>query len=242
LLVVGNQNSDIEWIAFDAKRSILMNGIVEAKVAAEETKQPGIPSSPWREVMSWKGVGVMNTELFQIVGKQWRINWESKGDVANLLQIFIYDEDNELVNLTANAVGSASDTSYVHNKGTYYLTINAANSEWSVSVEEESVNGTVGSVIPEKSVFIKNWKGIGIKTTEKFEIGDGIWRIDWKVASQEYGLLQLFIYNDKNELIGLVGNSNQSGYSYVYTESGNYYIQISSANLEWDITVSEFLK
>jgi hypothetical protein len=41
-----------------------------------------------------------------------------------------------VVSLAANTTAEGKDTSYVHRKGRFYLKINAANTRWSVSVED----------------------------------------------------------------------------------------------------------
>ena len=117
-----------------------------AQPKTESTSQPPSKEQPkqetqkpeWREVKSWSGTGIKTTETFQITGKEWRINWTAKNEqVAGVLQIFVYDKNNNLVALAANQQGEGSDVSYVREKpGSYYLTINSANVKWTVKVEE----------------------------------------------------------------------------------------------------------
>lgn len=101
------------------------------------TKAPAL--SEWRVVKSWTGSGIKQTESFRIASKEWRISWTTKNEkVAGLLQIFVYTDSGELVTLAANQQGAGSDVSYVRSTpGRYYLTINSANVDWTVTVEDQ---------------------------------------------------------------------------------------------------------
>jgi len=201
------------------------------------------PKLTWREVIAWQGSGAMNTETFEIIGSSWRVNWTSKGGRDSLLQIFIYDENSNLVGLAANIQGSSSDSSYVHKEGRYYLKINSANMDWTIVVEEEAPIDTepVGSVMPQNYKVVKTWSGSGTKNTEKFLISKHPWRISWEVSDGDVGLLQIFIYDDEENMIDMAANvmKTADGYSYVYTKEGKFYLTINSANVNWKITVEE---
>jgi len=101
------------------------------------TKAPA--PSGWRVVKSWTGSGIKQTESFRIASREWRISWTTKNEkVAGLLQIFVYTDSGELVTLAANQQGAGSDVSYVRNTpGRYYLAINSANVDWTVTVEDQ---------------------------------------------------------------------------------------------------------
>ena len=88
----------------------------------------------WTTLKQWAGTGAKETETFQTEAAEWRINWTNIS--GGLLQITVYDEAGKIVSLIANTTVVGKDTSYVHRKGRFYLTINAANSRWSVSVED----------------------------------------------------------------------------------------------------------
>ena len=95
----------------------------------------------WHVVKRWSGNGIKTTESFEIENREWRINWETKNEPfagAGIIQIYVYDDSDNLVTLAANKQGTGSDTSYVRGKpGRYYLTINSGNVDWSVSVEDQ---------------------------------------------------------------------------------------------------------
>lgn len=94
----------------------------------------------WQEVKSWQGTGIKNTEPFVITGKKWRIVWSNEdttGFGGSGLQIYVYKPGLDLpVSIAANAVGNASDTSYIYESGEFYLNINGANGNWTISVED----------------------------------------------------------------------------------------------------------
>ncbi len=98
----------------------------------QEQQQP-----TWQIVKSWQGTGTKKTEPFEITGKQWRINWKSNGGEYGILYISVYHPgDDIIVDVAANARGNAEDTSYIYKTGTFYLDVNAANTNWSITVEE----------------------------------------------------------------------------------------------------------
>jgi len=94
----------------------------------------------WQPVNSWEGTGIKNTEPFTITGDQWRINWSNKdttGFGGSMLQIAVYKPGSDFpIAMAANAQGTASDTSYVYESGTFYLNVNSANGNWEISVED----------------------------------------------------------------------------------------------------------
>lgn len=90
-----------------------------------------------RKIGSWKGTGIKNTEPFTITKVPWIIAWGNRSSqYGGILQIFVYRTNGELVNLVANTMQDESDISYIYEKGSFYLNINAANTNWVVEVHE----------------------------------------------------------------------------------------------------------
>lgn len=92
-------------------------------------------------VGSWQGTGIKTTEPFTITSSPWHIVWDndpmmSGGDSLGILQVMVYDVSTPdfPITIAANSMKKTLDTSYVYQTGTFYLTINAANTEWDVSV------------------------------------------------------------------------------------------------------------
>lgn len=116
---------------------------IRADEAATETalvkEQPKVSeTSEWRTVRSWSGSGIKETETFAVTSREWRVNWRSANEPfpnAGILQIFVNDEDGNMVTFLANKQGPGSDVSYVRGKGRFYLHINSANVDWNVTVE-----------------------------------------------------------------------------------------------------------
>lgn len=98
------------------------------------------PETTWQKIKSWQGTGIKNTEPFPITGKQWRVVWsleDTTGFGGSILQIFVYKPGGELpIEMLANAQGTASDTGYIYKSGEFYLNINSANGDWTITVEE----------------------------------------------------------------------------------------------------------
>lgn len=103
---------------------------------APKTAQKAAPT--WQEVKTWTGSGIVNTETFTVASKEWRINWEtSQENIAGILQVFVYDSKDNLVDLPVNQMGVSKNISYVRKgPGTFYLKINSANIKYRVTVEE----------------------------------------------------------------------------------------------------------
>jgi hypothetical protein len=103
---------------------------------AVNTNSPGA----WRTVASWSGSGMKETESFNVESREWRISWETSNEPfagAGLLQIYVYNDQGEMVSLAANRQGLGRDVSYVRGKGRFHLMLNSANIDWSVMVEDQ---------------------------------------------------------------------------------------------------------
>ena len=125
---------------------VLLLGIMLVSGLACEVDGEPTPTStptPTKEpevIKEWSGTGVKTTEPFTITNKPWQINWSHNplimdGQSMGILQIYVYStSDDMLIALAANSMQSESDTSYVYDTGTFYLTINAVNTDWNVKV------------------------------------------------------------------------------------------------------------
>jgi len=92
-------------------------------------------------IKEWTGTGIKTTEPFTINSKPWVISWANNpeiigGQSMGILQIMVYNTKNPDIPITlaANSMERESDTSYVYETGTFYLTINAGNTQWAVQV------------------------------------------------------------------------------------------------------------
>jgi ribosomal protein L40E len=91
---------------------------------------------------------------------------------------------------------------------------------------------------------VKSWQGTGIKKTEPFTITGKQWRIIWSIKDTSginASILQIFVYKvgvqAPMEIVANVqGTANDTSYIY---ESGEFYLNINSANGNWAITVEE---
>ena len=116
--------------------------------APAETPSPApepVPTPPKQAepqlIKEWSGTGIKTTEPFTINSKPWAISWANNptligGESMGILQIMVYNIKNPdiPVTLAANTMEKGSDTSYIYETGTFYLTVNAANTQWTVQV------------------------------------------------------------------------------------------------------------
>jgi len=89
---------------------------------------------------------------------------------------------------------------------------------------------------------IKTWTGSGIKQTETFYVASSEWRISWQTSNIRYaGILQIFVYDDKGNLVSLAANvmGESSDASYIHGGPGKYYLDINSCNEDWKIVVED---
>lgn len=130
-----------------AKRPVAPSPSPPVSPSTPAPTTPSIPEAPEPEltlVKSWSGTGIKTTEPFTIRKQPWIINWTNKpqkmeGQSIGILQIMVYrsDQPDIPITLAANTQADEVDTSYVYETGTFYLTMNAANTSWEVNVFEE---------------------------------------------------------------------------------------------------------
>ena len=96
-------------------------------------------------IKNWQGTGIKTTEPFSISRQPWAIVWSNKPQImeeqsVGLLQIIVYrtNQPKLPVTLAANTQEEALDTSFIYETGDFFLTINAANTAWDVTVFEPS--------------------------------------------------------------------------------------------------------
>jgi len=88
------------------------------------------------------------------------------------------------------------------------------------------------------------WSGSGMKQTETFSIRSSEWRISWKTTREVFagaGILQVYVYGAAGELVSLAANLQGVGsdVSYVHAQPGRFYLDISSANVDWEVVVED---
>jgi len=96
-------------------------------------------------IKDWKGNGIKTTEPFTIHRQPWNIVWVNTpeimdGESMGILQIMIYrtNEPDVPVSIAANVQQAGMDTSFIYDTGDFFLVINAANTQWEVTVFEPS--------------------------------------------------------------------------------------------------------
>jgi predicted nucleic acid-binding Zn ribbon protein len=93
-------------------------------------------------------------------------------------------------------------------------------------------------------IAIAEWQGEGMRSTESFKTQTSEWRINWRTYDELFegaSILQIFVYDANDIFIDLVANVQgiSEANSVVRTPPGEYYLEISSANIKWDIMVEE---
>jgi hypothetical protein len=118
-----------------------------------EVSQPPTRIVAWKRLGSWSGRANMQTETFMSDTGSFRVHWETKNESPagnGTLKVAFRSGDSGRVIIDAvDRRGVGSDTTYVGDQVRwYYLTIDAANIEWSVTVEEPVLGHTVSRSDP----------------------------------------------------------------------------------------------
>ena len=102
----------------------------------QATSLPDATPSP--PVPSWSGSGPTQTESFTVRSREWRIHWETVNDQGSgFLQISIHDGAGRFVRAVVNHAGVGRGLAQVSlTPDQYNLTINSANLDWNIWVEQ----------------------------------------------------------------------------------------------------------
>jgi len=134
--------------------AVLILGFAGAcgKAPKKETREPPLG---WRAAVTFSGRGDRQTDSFDIDNGYWRVKWETKnenppGQGRFKLTIHSAISGRPLMELV-NHKGAGNDTAYVaEDPRLYFMVIESANVDWSVTVEEsvmgEAQNSAPGAV------------------------------------------------------------------------------------------------
>lgn len=119
-------------------------------------------------VDTFTGNGIQTTPLFETKGGSFRITSDVTSTDPNFIfQVFVYDENNELVDIVSQEQEGSSSSFVNEGAGRYYLEINSANTTYTVTVEDcvggvddddnddqddDPQEGVIPGTIPEKAL------------------------------------------------------------------------------------------
>ncbi len=91
---------------------------------------------------------------------------------------------------------------------------------------------------------IARWEGEGIKSTERFTTSRDEWLISWRAYDEKFedgSILQIYVYDSNKNLVSLEANVTgpSEDSSYVRADAGDFYLEINSANIKWEVMVKE---
>ncbi len=244
-----------KWIALVL---VLLVVVVIVAVAVSNLPQSTLPEGDgaepsWREVIRFSGSTDKTTDSFFIGGERFRVNWTATADNEfGLLSIFVYKLGQSLwletISVSWDAAGTQSDTSVVFDSGEVYLDMGVANlADYEVIVEEYSDGSTTPPPQTGAWTEVVRVSGSTDKTTDSFQIIGSKFRVTWSaVAENEFGLFSLQV-NEPGKTLWAEwitvswDAAGEKSDSTVVFESGEFYIDISMANLSsWSIIVEEW--
>lgn len=110
---------------------------------------PGPPSmdgppdtASWHRLFTLKGDDAKQSDLFQIRGKVWRVQWynlDKPGKAfANTSALFIsaYPKDDTIPQKVCSKLGTGGDVTDLQGPGNYYLKVEASGGTWELAVED----------------------------------------------------------------------------------------------------------
>ena len=127
--------SSARWILL---LTLLLVGACHSEPARPQTKEVVV----WREVGSWSGRGDKQTETFTSDTGGFRVHWDTKHeappDAGRLRVVFRSgDSGREIIEaIDARGAGSGTEEVAAERPRWYYLTIESANVDWTVTVDE----------------------------------------------------------------------------------------------------------
>ena len=110
--------------------------------ACRSQPKPAAPeATSWRVVGHWSGRGTVQTESFTSDDGGFRVQWEARNEAppgtGTLRVVFHSGDSGREIMEAVNHRGNGQDTALVGDRPRwYYLTIESANVDWSVTVEE----------------------------------------------------------------------------------------------------------
>ncbi len=90
---------------------------------------------------------------------------------------------------------------------------------------------------------VASWTGSVTSTTVPFTIAGEDWRVNWTAQPASFtGSVQIVVYRDINQVVGIAANQASEAAmegSTPFRGSGTYYLGITSANVDWAVSVDE---
>ena len=107
---------------------------------AAATEKPA--EKKWTEVLSFKGSGTKNSAPFHLSGGKARVKYNFKADEMGLFSFYVVPEGEDVTKDGGipDAMSDKSENTETYitkDEGNYYLSVNSANGNWSITVEEE---------------------------------------------------------------------------------------------------------
>lgn len=102
-------------------------------IAAEKVKSEDANSKPprndspeggWSVLRHFSGHGIKDTQSFRVDAQEWKIRWKTADDSDPDSNFHVYVYGNDRIQVASNARGIDSGESFIHEAGSYYLSIN----------------------------------------------------------------------------------------------------------------------
>jgi len=121
----------------------LIGAVLACAACRPEPAPPPREVSIWRQVGAWSGRGNAQTETFTSDTGAFRVTWETRNETSpgagRLYAVFRSGDSGRDIMDAVKAQGIGHDVEYVaaERPRWYYLTIESANVDWSIRVDEE---------------------------------------------------------------------------------------------------------
>ncbi|OGV69092.1 MAG: hypothetical protein A3K19_16695 [Lentisphaerae bacterium RIFOXYB12_FULL_65_16] len=193
----------------------------------------------WLETQSWSGAGTAQTEMFWVVGSQWRVIYRPSG--KGIFTVAVYDRDSRLLSIPTDQSEPISGSKSLRGTGERYLAITGIDSSWQVRVEQyltkiEEWHLTQIMRQPKPSYGrMGTWTGEDATEEYEFEVPQGSWQLVHR--NDGGGYLQVVVRDDQG-YVALAANATAAGQgtSWVH-KPGKFVMEVKAAGTKWEIHV-----
>lgn len=175
-------------------------------------------------VQRYQGTGLQNLRPFT-VEDNWEVRWNARGD---LFSLYLHDAEGNMLDVSANQMGSGSGATFVPQAGTYYFQVNALGA-WDLEIAQ--VNPASFPVITSQG---REYTGNGARGIRPF-ITEGPWEVTWNARGDFFSL---YLFGVRGNMLAVGANQMSPGTGSSYNPRAGQYYYFVNALGPWSIRIT----